>query len=151
MQSFIEKIRDFMFGRNGIDKLSIFLVIAYLLINGLKMVFLRLNYTVYLVMWVVALSVLGFAAFRVLSKNLAKRQYENEKFEQFLFKIKFRQFGIGIKKKGNRAKVRFEQRKTHRFRTCPNCNEHLRMSKKRGKRDITCPKCGTQFKVHILF
>lgn len=151
MQSFIEKFRNFMFGRNGVDKLSIFLGIAYLLINGLKMFFFRLNYTVYLVMWVTALACLGFAIFRILSKNIAKRQYENDKFEQFLFKIKFRQFGNSISKKFNRAKIRFEQRKTHRFRTCPNCNEHLRMSKKRGRREITCPKCGTAFKVHIWF
>lgn len=151
MQSLMEKLRSFMFGRNGIDKLSICLLFAYLIINGLKMFFLRLNYTVYLVMWCVALCFLGFAFFRVLSKNIVKRQYENEKFEQLIFNLKSKHFSLELKKKFNRAKVRFEQRKTHRFRTCPNCNEHLRMSKKKGSRQITCPKCGTQFKVHILF
>ena len=151
MQSVIEKIRNFMVGRNGIDKLSIFLVIGYLLFNGIKMFFMRRLYTVYLVLWVIALAMLGFAVFRVLSKNIPKRQYENERFEELLFKIKFREFSADMSKKLNRAKIRFEQRKTHRFRTCPNCKEHLRMSKKTGKRTITCPKCGQTFNVFIPF
>lgn len=150
MNGFIEKIRSFMYGRNGVDKLSIALFFAYLLINGIKM-FFRFNLKPYYIMWGIALVFFGLAVFRVLSKNTYRRQYENEKFEKLLYKIKFREFSFSLKKKFNRAGIRISQFKTHRFRTCPNCNEHLRMSKKRGKRSITCPKCGHHFNAFIPF
>lgn len=150
MPTFLEKIRNFMYGRNGFDKFGFFLMVVYLLINGIKM-FFRFRPVVYFSMWGVALCVLAFAILRVLSKNTYKRQYEEQKFEQFLYRIRFREFCLKVRKKANRAGMRISQFKTHRFRTCPNCDEHLRMSKKRGKRSITCPKCGEHMNVFILF
>ena len=150
MNSFFEKIRNFMAGRNGFDKLSFALVFGYLLFNGLKM-FFRFRPVPYYVMLIIALVFLGLAIFRILSKNVWKRQAEEQKFEKAFYRFTSSDFYFKAKKKFNRAWTRITQVRTHRFRTCPQCNEHLRMSKKRGKRNITCPKCGTKFKVYIPF
>ena len=148
--NFVQKIRSFMLGRNGIDRLTIFMLIIYLLLNGIR-TFFRFVPAVYFTMWGLALIVLALAVFRTLSKNCYRRQYENQKFLNILNKIHFDEFAANMKRKFNRAKMRVMQFGTHRFRTCPNCNEHLRMSKKRGLRKITCPKCGHKFKRYILF
>lgn len=150
MNSFLEKIRAFMYGRNGVDKLSFFTMILYLLINGLKMFFYRVP-AVYYTMWAVALAFLFLTGFRILSKNIDKRRHEAAQFEKFLVSINFSGFMFKLKKKFNRMVMRVSQFSTHRFRTCPQCKEHLRLSKKRGKRNITCPKCGRKFTAFIPF
>lgn len=150
MNSIFEKIRNFMYGRNGIDKLSGFTFFLYLLFNGIKM-FFRFHRVPYFVLWFIALGFLAFTIFRVLSKDIYKRQEEEQKFEKMFYRFTSSDFYAKLKKKANRAWIRISQFRTHRFRTCPNCKEHLRMSKKKGRRSITCPKCGTQFKVYVLF
>lgn len=150
MNSFLEKIRAFMYGRNGVDKLSFFTLFVYLIINGLKMFFYRVP-AVYYTMWAVALAFLFLTGFRILSKNIDKRRHEAAQFEQFLVSINFSGFMFKLKKKFNRMVMRVSQFSTHRFRTCPQCKEHLRLSKKRGKRNITCPKCGRKFTAFIPF
>ena len=150
MNSILEKIRMFMYGRNGVDKLSIATLIAYLLLNGIKMFLYRVP-AVYYVMWAVALAFLAVTVFRVLSKDVTKRRYEAERFEQFLVQINWNGMMFKLKKKFNRLTIRISQFSTHRFRTCPQCKEHLRLSKKRGKRNITCPKCGRKFTAFIPF
>lgn len=150
MNSFLEKIRIFMYGRNGVDKLSFFTLFAYLIINGIKMFFTRIP-AVYYVLWAIAIAFLFLTLFRVLSKNTDKRRQEAAQFEQFLVRINFDGILFKLKKKFNRLSMRVSQFSTHRFRTCPQCNEHLRLSKKRGKRKITCPKCGRKFTRYVLF
>ncbi len=151
MMSFLEKIRAFMCGRNGVDKLSCFTFLLYLLLNGIKMFFSWRFQAVYFTLWAIALAFLVFTFYRVLSKNLERRRYEESQFEELLVNIHFDDIMFKLKKKFRRMTVRIAQFKTHRFRTCPFCHEHLRLSKKRGKRNITCPKCGRKFKAYILF
>ena len=150
MNQILEKIRMFMYGRNGMDRLSFATMIAYLLFNGIKMFFYRVP-VVYYIMSAIALALLVLTVFRVLSKNIEKRRYEAAQFEQLLVKINWNGMMFKAKKKFNRLVMRASQFRTHRFRTCPQCNEHLRLSKKRGKRNITCPKCGRKFTAFIPF
>ena len=42
--------------------------------------------------------------------------------------------------------ARFISGKTHKYFTCPNCRQKLRVPKGNGRITITCPKCKTQFK-----
>ena len=149
MNNFFEKIRNFMYGRNGIDKLGAFLLLMYLLINGIGS-FIRNPIVHYSFVGVSALIAL-FAVYRVFSKNLYRRQYEESKFEQFLVRTNYSDRIFALKRKMHRLSLRIKQIKTHRFRTCPQCRENLRLSKKRGTRNITCPKCGKEFTVHIIF
>ncbi len=150
MQSFIEKIRAFMYGRNGVDKLSFFTLLVYLLLNGIKTFFYR-SPVVFYTMWIVAVAFLVITLYRIFSKNLTRRRSEAARFEEFLVRARLSDFTFKMKKKLNRLAMRISQFKTHRFRTCPQCHEHLRLSKKRGKRKITCPVCGRKFTSYVLF
>ena len=113
-------------------------------------------------------ALLIYAIFRFFSRNLYKRSYEEERFLELIARIRrrersprseadvstYREVKYRPEHKPNekkkRMKLRWKYRKTHRFRTCPNCSEFLRLSKKRGKRSITCPKCGKIFTAHIV-
>lgn len=182
----IEKFRRFMQGRNGMDKLNFFLLMAYLLFNGVGYMFYRswsyrymfsgmpgLTATgiIGLILRFIGFLLLLFAIFRFFSRNLYKRGYENDRFLSFI--ARFRRKGTSNDEVSNyrevnysevdyrperkphefkkHIKLRWKYRKTHRFRTCPNCSEFLRLGKKRGNRNVTCPKCGKQFSVHIIF
>ncbi len=141
MNSFLQKYQQFMYGRNGFDKLTVGLSILYCLFTAVKS-FLRNNLTAYIIVSVFQYALLAFTIFRVLSRNLAKRYNENYKFEQFLtvFKPYF-----------SHAKLRLTYIRTHRFRKCKCCGEFLRLKRIRGIRNVTCPKCGKECKFFILF
>ena len=138
-----------MYGRYGLDKLTGFLILLNLLLNGIGS-FMR-NRIAYYIFYVLALAVFGFAVFRVLSKNIEKRRREGEWFDNLLVRTNYTEHFRKMKRWFKRQGLRFKYFKTHRFRVCPNCGENLRLSKKRGKRKITCPICGNKFTIHILF
>ena len=116
----------FLYGRNGLDQFSQFLIFASMLLL-LPTAFIRNKYNIIflVIFWIVVI----YAYFRVFSKNIYKRRQENEKF---LSKV-------------NYIKTRFAQRKNYRFYTCPKCHTHLRVPKGVGKITITCKKCGYEF------
>lgn len=138
-----------MYGRYGLDKLTGFLILLNLLLNGIGS-FMR-NRIAYYIFYVLALAVFGFAVFRVLSKNIEKRRREGEWFDNLFVRTNYTEHFRKMKRWFKRQGLRFKYFKTHRFRVCPNCGENLRLSKKRGKRNITCPICGNKFTIHILF
>ena len=151
-QHYILKMTQFLSGRNGFDKLSGFLLISSMLINGVNSLvkLWRPSLVTLIIIPAISFALLAFAIFRMLSRNVVKRHMENFKFENLLkllgvSKIIARMSG-GIKNLG----LRIRYRKTHRFRTCPNCKEFLRLKKKRGRRGITCPNCRHKFKVIML-
>ena len=141
MNDFIFKIREFMAGRNGIDKLSYGLLAVYCIFAAVK-IFLRNTYWGYIIVTVLQYAVLVYMIFRVMSRNLQKRYNENFKFEQFISKWK---------PYAEHLKLRITFFKTHRFRTCRNCGEFLRLKKKHGSREVTCPRCGKVSKFYFLF
>lgn len=149
MNNFMQKLNNFMYGRYGLDKLTGFLILLNLLLNGIGS-FMR-NRIAYYIFYVLALAVFGFAVFRVLSKNIEKRRREGEWFDNLLVRTNYTEHFRKMKRWFKRQGLRFKYFKTHRFRVCPNCGENLRLSKKRGKRNITCPICGNKFTIHILF
>lgn len=138
-----------MYGRYGLDKLTGFLILLNLLLNGIGS-FMR-NRIAYYIFYVLALVVFVFAVFRVLSKNIEKRRREGEWFDNLLVRTNYTESFRKMKRWFKRQGLRFKYFKTHRFRVCPNCGENLRLSKKLGKRNITCPICGNKFSIHILF
>lgn len=149
MNNFMQKLYNFMYGRYGFDKFTGFLILLNLLLNGIGS-FMR-NRIVYFVFYFLALAVFGFAVFRVLSKNIERRRREEERFDRLLVRTNYTDNIRKIKRWFKRQSLRIKFFKTHRFRVCPNCGENLRLSKKRGKREVTCPICGNRFSIHILF
>lgn len=141
MQNFILKIRNFMAGRNGVDKLSIGLVVLYSVFAFVK-IFLRYVPAAYIVVTVIQYAIIAYAFFRILSKNLQKRYNENFRFEQLL---------LAWKPYAEHTKLRFQYIKTHRFRTCKGCGEFLRFKKGKRQRQTVCPKCGKENKFYFLF
>ena len=123
-------LRKFMIGRYGPDQLSIAMLFLSLVLSMVLFFFPAsvLNYIVYL----------PFAVFlfRALSKNIAKRREENNKFMK-IWKPIASWF--------NNKKYRMQNSKTHRYYSCPSCKQSVRVPKGKGKIRITCPKCKLEF------
>lgn len=141
MTDFIFKLKEFMQDRNGIDKLSYGIFALYMLFSFVK-IFFRNSYWGYIILSIIQYLVLGYMIFRILSKNREKRYQENQKFEHMI---------SGLMPYCNHMKLRITFFRTHRFRTCRNCGEFLRLKKKRGAREVTCPRCGKISKFRIIF
>ncbi|MDO5517151.1 MAG: hypothetical protein Q4F66_06315 [Clostridium sp.] len=126
-------LRKFMYGRYGVDQFSMALAILSLVlivISGVLPKSLR-------IISVLAYIPMFFYLYRTLSKNIFKRQQENYKY-------------IAVKNsalsKLTGYKKRLADGKTHKYFTCPNCKQKLRVPRGNGKITITCPKCRNQFK-----
>ena len=118
--------QNFMRGRYGVDQLSFALLILYFVITILGTAF-RIPYIGY-----VALLLIVWCWFRILSRNTYKRSQENAKFMGWIYPIQ---------NKWRTKKREFQDRKTHKYYNCPNCKQRLRVPKGRGTITITCPKC----------
>ncbi|MBQ2959773.1 MAG: hypothetical protein IJE09_00935 [Oscillospiraceae bacterium] len=128
-----EKLARFMVGRNGNDQLNLFLLglaLALLVIAAIfKSSFGRISY-------VIVLALLGYAYFRMLSRNVYKRREENGKFIRARYKL-----SAAVKLR----KEQWIQRKDYKFFTCPSCKTTLRVPRGHGKIKIVCRKCGNSF------
>ena len=124
----LNKLREMMTGRNGLDKLSITLIVAALAINVFAQFFPLLS--------MFSLAIMAYAVWRVFSKNLTKRRAENYRISRILDDI-----GESFAQK----RFRRQQSKQYRFFTCPDCKSKLRVPRGKGKISITCPRCGLKF------
>jgi len=127
-----EKLARFMIGRNGNDQLNLFLLTLALVLLVLAAIFKdsfgRLAY-------IIVFALLGYAYFRMFSRNIHKRQEENGKYIRARY-----QFSAAMRLR----KERWVQRKDYKFFTCPSCKTTLRVPKNKGKIKIRCPKCGSE-------
>lgn len=124
------KMERFMRGRYGHDSLNAALcVLALLLIFVTAFVQIRwLSLTAFLP--------LGWAMFRMYSKNLEKRRAENAKWLKLT---------APFRKARALNQDKWADRKTHRYFACPKCHETMRVPKGKGKIEITCRRCGEKF------
>ncbi len=83
-----------------------------------------------------ALILLGYIYFRMLSRNVYKRQEENSRYLRAKYKVQ---------SKLRLVKERWKQRRDYKFFVCPACHTTLRVPKGRGKIRIVCRKCGNSF------
>ena len=130
LSNFFSKFRNaiykFMYGRNGVDQLSNFLIrVSFVFI--LPCLFLKgyVRLAFEILFWLTIV----YSYFRILSKDIYKRQQENSWFVS----------------KMNYLKTRVSQRKQYRFYDCPKCKTHLRVPRGVGEVTITCKKCGYKF------
>ncbi|HBT63863.1 MAG TPA: hypothetical protein DEB10_04270 [Ruminococcaceae bacterium] len=133
--NFRYRIIQYMSGRYGVDKLFYALSILYFIMVGIN------SFLHVWVLYVFSLAVLAVAIFRVLSRNLYKRQREGQAFERLWNKIR---------SKYRLLVLRLRDRKTHYFRKCPSCRAMLRLPKKKGKHTAVCPRCRHEFPIRGL-
>ncbi len=132
MSKFRESMYRFFQGRYGADSLNSFLLWTYFVSVILNL------FTSIKVFSYIGLICAVFAIYRMLSKNIYKRQQENIKF----FEIKKK---LTMKYKLLRDKWKF--RKTHIYRKCPSCKATLKLPKIKGQHTCCCPRCKNNFKV----
>ena len=136
---FIQKIQQFMYGRNGFDTYTFFLFIVALAVSTAN--FFVWDYWASLVLYVVQLLILAYAVFRILSKSVHKRSAENRRFVAIWTAVK--NFFI-------LQKNRLRDIKKYRYRKCKYCKATFRLKRRRGKHTVRCPKCHGEFKVNIV-
>lgn len=128
-------LRRFMYGRYGTDQLSTFLFVLYVVLVVIQMFFR--GSVAGLVIMSVSYVVVFIYFFRTFSRNIYRRQMENQKFLQILNPVKgyFRYL-----------KMRFQERNgVKKLFRCPKCHQIIRVPKGKGKIAITCPKCHFEF------
>ena len=121
---------NFMMGRYGPDHLNIAMIVVSLVLTLVNSI-VRLSPLMY-----ISYIILALALFRMLSRNIARRRAENDRFIRYWWPIRTR---IG------RSWANIKHRKTHKFIKCQSCSNTLRLPKGKGKLQVTCPKCGERF------
>ena len=121
-------LRNFMYGRYGVDQFGNFLFISYIILFVISLFVPFVSFLCY--------AVIIYSLYRMFSKQIYKRNMENE---WFLAKTS------GIRKLFNRQENKWKYRKTHKYLKCPHCHQYLRVPKGKGDITITCPTCHQQF------
>lgn len=122
MRGFKNWLRRFMEGRYGTDKLNMCILwtgvgcSVLAILIPLPPVSLTLSILAYVLMFL--------ALVRTFSRNTYRRYQENRKFLLLLDRIRDRK---------------------HRYFTCPNCHQPVRVPRGKGKIAITCPNCREKF------
>lgn len=121
-------LRNFMYGRYGVDQFGNFLFVSYIVLFVVSLFVPYVSFLCY--------AVIIYTLFRMFSKQIYRRQAENE---WFLSKTS------RIRKFLNRQKNKWKYRKTHKYLKCPHCHQYLRVPKGKGEITITCPSCHQHF------
>ena len=123
-----------MAGRNGPDHLNRFLSVVFLILSVGAM-FVR-NARVASALYSLSMALFVYVMFRMLSRNIYRRQQENGAYLRERYKVTSWWNGL---------RDRWAQRKDYRFYKCPSCHTRLRVPRGKGKLNIVCRKCGTSF------
>ena len=126
----MNRLRQWMIGRYGVDQMNMFLFGVYIVLSVVNIfanskIIVLLCYAIFFV-WL----------FRTFSRNIYKRQRENDKF---LVLIQPAKAMINLWKRS------FREKDVSRFYKCPGCKQVIRVPKGKGKIEIRCPKCSTRF------
>ena len=126
----------FMYGRNGVDQLSLAIIAGSLLLDLISMLAAPHRLWLGNVLYVVSLAAWVCALSRIFSRNLTRRRGENQKFVNWWWRLKRSRQG---------ARERHAD-KDHKYFTCKNCKTICRVPVGKGNIIITCPKCGAQIR-----
>lgn len=139
--NWLYRINQFMAGRRGADQLTVGLLVLYFIVVLIS------NLTRLPLFWFLGLAILIFAFYRMFSRNLWRRQQENDWFLKYWNRVSgwFRRSSGQFKNWQQHETDRSRDKQFHRYYKCPNCKNTLRVPKGRGKIKITCPVCGTEF------
>ena len=116
------KLRRFMAGRYGTDRLNMTILMAGVIISLVGAFFQKP--VINLLTTAAAYGLMIWAICRSLSRDTYKRYEENRRFLQFFDRLKDRE---------------------HRYYDCPKCRQMVRVPRGKGKIAITCPRCREKF------
>ena len=122
----MNRLTKFMYGRNGIDQLSLVIVVLACILTFLP----------WLACDIIGLVLVVIAFWRIFSKRVDKRRKENA----VLLRVWF-----AIKNFFKRLFTPRADRKTHKIFRCPKCRQKARVPRGKGKIAIKCPKCGHKY------
>lgn len=125
----MDKIARFMMGRYGNDTLNNHLMIVVIILIVISF------FTQNMFLQVIELVLWGIVIFRMMSKQVYKRNAENEAYLN-MFKP--------ITRKTALLKKNMQDKQNKYFR-CPTCQQMVRVPRGKGKVEVTCPKCHTHF------
>ena len=137
---------NFMRGRRGWDQFNFFLLIASFVIEILGRIFGQR----YIYLFGVAL--FFYSVYRALSRNIAAREAENQKYLQITNRIKNWRYFRQQKKQGTYTYTQSEQNRNgaygstvYAYYYCPSCKQQVRIPAGKGRVTVTCPRCGEKF------
>ena len=135
-----------MRGRRGWDQFNFFLLIASFAIEILGRIFGQR----YVYLFGVAL--FFYSVYRALSRNIAAREAENQKYLQITNRIKNWRYFRQQKKQGTYTYTQSEQSRNgaygstvYAYYYCPSCKQQVRIPAGKGRVTVTCPRCGEKF------
>ena len=136
-----EALARFMFGRNGFDRFTLWLMIGYFLLGIVRSILWAILKS-RLVDGVFALVLLGciaYVLFRILSRNVYARREEERKFLIWWAPAK------------NHLSVIFKNMtdRERKYMVCPHCKSIIRFPRKKGVHSASCPKCRGPLTVKI--
>ncbi len=134
---FRQKLMQFMCGRYisyGMDLLSRILIVVCIVLAVVNL------FIGSILVQLIETALLFYYFFRLMSRNIAVRQKENNAI-------------VGLKNKIVRAfrleKRKFRERESHIYKTCPHCRVTLRLPRKPGRHNVNCPRCRNNFEVNV--
>lgn len=151
MNNWKYKLYQFMQGRYGMDSFGRFLLIVSLIAVLLS------NFRFLHLFYFPAILLLVYVYFRMMSKNLYKRQKENQRFLSIKAKISGKHGGLWGRFRGSRKSPGSSwdsgcasgrtagDNSQYNFYRCRSCGQVIRVPKGKGTLKITCPKCGNSF------
>ena len=137
---FRERLAIWMIGRNGVDDLaraSLGFGIIVLILEFIVNIWSKTAAS--LLSWVFLASIIYYW-FRVISRNVEKRQKENRAWVK-----RFSRVAIPCRRKYSQMKDWKKYHKDYKLYTCKKCKQSLKVPKGKGTIRVTCPKCGNKF------
>ena len=129
MNRFQYKMYQFMQGRRGADQFCRFLFLTSAVLLLFSMFFF--NYITYYM----GIALCLYGNFRSLSRNLYKRERENNRY----LALKYRITG------GRTFQQRWYERRYYAYFKCSGCGQKMRAPKGRGTIRVHCHNCNTEF------
>lgn len=127
-------LRRAMIGRNGIDHLTVAILLLGLILNligTLAGIPVLAN-----ILWTVNYACLVLAIYRTISRNIYRRQSENRKFLAVFGRVKG-WFGLRIRM--------IREVRGYKYLKCPSCKQRLRVPRGKGRIRVSCAKCMENF------
>jgi DNA-directed RNA polymerase subunit RPC12/RpoP len=149
MGRFREKMYRFMYGRYGTDALYNFLTwlnVILILLSFIAAAFIEdetVNAIVSVAFSAVITFIFIYEIYRMMSRNIAKRRRENERYLRISGRVK--RFLSGNTSK--RTKTFNRDDAAYIFRDCTKCQSTLRLPRRVGKHKVRCPRCSHSFYV----